>query len=88
LRRHQRASFVTTAGWRGTLSHMSASRSGLVEPVDSPAVAALRKRIRGETLTADEQTLLANATRKPASGPTVPHEEVMRMLAERERRGE
>jgi hypothetical protein len=74
--------------WRDTLWAMSVARSTPVEPVDSPAVAALRKRIRGKTLTPEEQALVANATRKPAPGPTVSHEEVMRMLAERERRGE
>jgi hypothetical protein len=54
---------------------------------DSPEVAALRKKIRGEVLTNEEQALLATATRKP-SGPTVPHVEVMRMLEERKRLGE
>jgi hypothetical protein len=67
---------------------MNVARSTPVEFVDSPAVAALRKRIRVKTLKAEEQALVANTTRKPAPGPTVPHEEVMRMLAERKRRGE
>jgi hypothetical protein len=67
---------------------MSASRpAATLDPVDAPAVAALRKRIRGEALTPEEQALLANATRKP-SGPGVPHAAVMSELAERERRGE
>jgi hypothetical protein len=54
---------------------------------DGPEVAALRKRIRGEALTADEELLLASTYRKPP-GPTVPHAEVMRLLEERRRRGE
>ena len=55
--------------------------------LDSPQVAALRKRARGESLTEAEAAPLAGATRK-ASGPGVPHEDVMRELAERDRRGE
>ena len=54
---------------------------------DSPEVAALRKKLRGETLTAAEEALLAQRYRKP-EGPTTPHEEVMRELADRQRRGE
>lgn len=54
---------------------------------DSPEVAALRKRIRGEPLTPAEQALLESTYRK-GEGPTVPHEQIMRELAERERRGE
>jgi hypothetical protein len=52
---------------------------------ESPAVAALRKLARGESLTDAERALLA--TRKP-SGPGIPHAAVMAELAERERRGE
>jgi hypothetical protein len=55
-------------------------------PVDSPEVAALRKRLRGEALTAREQEILATTARKP-EGSTVSHDVVMRELAERERRG-
>jgi hypothetical protein len=57
------------------------------EHEDSPEVAALRKRVRGEPLSAAEDALLASATRKP-SGPGVPHAAVIAELAERERRGE
>jgi hypothetical protein len=53
---------------------------------DSPEVAALRRRLRGEALTPAEAELLAARARKP-SGPTVPHGDVMRELAERQRRG-
>jgi hypothetical protein len=57
--------------------------------VDSPQVAALRKRARGEVLTEGEAALLARPGRKP-SGPGVPHETVMALLEERARapRGE
>jgi hypothetical protein len=54
--------------------------------VDSPQVAALRKRARGEPLSDEERALLARPGRKP-QGPTVPHEAVMRELEERQRRG-
>ncbi len=65
---------------------MSASRPAPTQE-DSPEVAALRKRIRGQPLTPDEEATLTRASRRP-EGPTVPHEAVMRELAERERRGE
>lgn len=54
---------------------------------DSPEVAALRKKLRGEPLTAREEALLAQRSGRP-DGPTTPHEDVMRELAERQRRGE
>jgi hypothetical protein len=57
------------------------------EHEDAPEVAALLKKARGEPLTAAEEAILARTYRKP-DGPTVPHEEVMRELAERQRRGE
>jgi hypothetical protein len=49
-------------------------------------VAALRKKVRGEPLTDTERALLARVGRKP-QGPTVPHEAVVRELADRQRRG-
>jgi hypothetical protein len=52
---------------------------------DSPEVAALRKKARGQPLSDAERALLANATRKPAGGPTVPHETVESMLEQRRR---
>jgi hypothetical protein len=57
---------------------------------DSPEVAALRKKARGEALSAAEETILARTYRKPPAddGPGVPHEEIMRRLAERKSRGE
>jgi len=57
---------------------------------DSPEVAALRKKARGEALTPAEETILARTYRKPPEGerPGVPHEEIMRRLAERKSRGE
>ena len=69
------------------LAAMTGSPVPSYEHEDSPEVAALRKRIRGEPLSAAEDALLASATRKP-SGPGVLHAEVMAELAERERRGE
>jgi hypothetical protein len=57
------------------------------EPEDTPEVAALRKYMRGETLTAAELALVERRRRAP-KGPTVPHGEVERLLAERLRRGE
>ena len=48
-------------------------------------VAALRKKIRGEPLTSEEETLLA--TRKPDPGrPTTPQSRIDEMLEERRRR--
>ena len=52
---------------------------------DSPAVAAFRKKARGEPLTEAEEALLQNATRKP-NGPGIPHEQIEAMLEERRRR--
>jgi hypothetical protein len=75
---------VTRARSRSTLSGMSASRP-VPGQAESPEVAALRKRIRGEPLSREEEALLASVSRRP-EGPTVPHEAVMRELAERERR--
>jgi hypothetical protein len=64
---------------------MNASRP-VGKPVDAPEVAALRKRLRGEPLTDAEASTLSAKYRKP-EGHTTPHEEVMRELGERERRG-
>ena len=59
--------------------------------VDSPQVAALRKKIRGEALTPDEAALIATTpetrARIAAMGPGVPHAQVMAELADRQRRG-
>jgi hypothetical protein len=52
---------------------------------DSPEVAALRKKARGQPLSEAEQALLAGATRKPTPGPTIPHETVESMLEQRRR---
>jgi hypothetical protein len=54
--------------------------------IDSPEVAALRKRIRGETVTAEESARLASATRKP-EGSSVPHARIEELVEERRRRG-
>jgi hypothetical protein len=54
---------------------------------DSPEVAALRKKARGQPLSDAERALLASATRKPTAGPTVPHETVESMLEQRRRQG-
>jgi hypothetical protein len=63
---------------------MADPRPAPLEPADSPVVAALRKRICGEELRAEEELLLANATRKPAPGAgAVPHTRIMEMLEER-----
>lgn len=57
---------------------------------DSPEVAALRKRIRGEAMTSAEEATLMSASRKPPEGEgrPVPHAEIERMLEERKLRGE
>jgi len=63
---------------------MSASRPS-PETADHPAVAALRKRIRGEALTAEERALL-DAGRKPtpeARAAAIPHAQIEAMLEER-----
>jgi hypothetical protein len=48
------------------------------------------KKARGEALSAAEEAILARTYRKPPAeeGPGVPHEEIMRRLAERKSRGE
>ena len=56
-------------------------------PGDSTEVAALRKKMRGEPLTAEEQALLARATRKPTGEGAVPQETIEAMLEERRRLG-
>jgi hypothetical protein len=61
------------------------------EDHDSPAVAALRKKIRGETLSPEEQAILARSSRKPTPeqvASSIPHEQLMAALRERERLGE
>jgi len=56
---------------------------------DSPEVAALRKKIRGEPLTEIERAIL-EATYRTPSGPGTPisQEQMTALLAERARRGE
>lgn len=56
-------------------------------PGDSPEVAALRKKIRGEPLSAEEQALLARATREPSGEGALPQEAIEAMLEERRRLG-
>lgn len=51
------------------------------------AVVALRKRLRGEPLTAAEAALLGDRARRP-EGTTVPHAQVMAELEERRKREE
>jgi hypothetical protein len=53
---------------------------------DSPEVAALRKKARGDALTDAERALLANATRKPDGAGAVPHADVEALLEERRRK--
>jgi hypothetical protein len=56
---------------------------------DSPEVAALRKKIRGEPLTEAEEALLVATYRKPPEGTvTFTQEQVTSLLEERRRRGE
>jgi hypothetical protein len=56
---------------------------------DTPEVAALRKKIRGEPMSHAEVATLEATYRKPPPGTrTVPHDVVMRELAERRRHGE
>jgi hypothetical protein len=51
---------------------------------DSPEVAALRKKIRGESLTDEEAELLARVSRKPAGlDAPLTHEQVESLLAAR-----
>lgn len=56
---------------------------------DSPEVASMRKRIRGEALTPAEEAILARSSRKPPEGEgrAVPHAEIERKLEERKHRG-
>jgi hypothetical protein len=55
---------------------------------DSPEVAALRKKIRGEALTEEERALLASVSRKPsASGDALTQEQLSALLSERSRAG-
>jgi hypothetical protein len=56
---------------------------------DSPEVAALRKKIRGEPLTDDERQLLARQSREPTgASEAITQEQLSALLAERMRRGE
>ena len=58
-------------------------------PTDSPEVAALRKKIRGEPLTEAERATLEATYRKPAGpGTPISQEQMTALLAERERAGE
>jgi hypothetical protein len=53
---------------------------------DSPEVAALRKKIRGEALTDDERACLMRVSRKPPEvGVPLTQEQVEALLAERAR---
>jgi hypothetical protein len=53
---------------------------------DSPEVAALRKKIRGEPLTDEERALLAHVSRKPnGSGESLTQEQLSALLSERMR---
>jgi hypothetical protein len=63
---------------------MSSARPS-APPQDSPEVAALRKRIRGEPLTDEELGLLARSTRKPVEGVTFTQAQVTALLAARAR---
>jgi hypothetical protein len=54
---------------------------------DAPEVAALRKKIRGETLTDEERAILVHTTRKPTGTGAVSHAAVEAELEERKRRG-
>jgi hypothetical protein len=55
---------------------------------DSPEVAALRKKIRGEALTDEERALLASLSRRPSgSGEPLTQEQVSALLSERARAG-
>jgi hypothetical protein len=65
----------------------NAATLGSPEDDDSPEVRALRKQIRNEPLTSEEQALLASVSRTiPAGAVLVPHDEVTRKLEERRRR--
>jgi hypothetical protein len=56
---------------------------------EQPEVAALRKKIRGETLTDEDHRLLARISRKPdSSGVPISQEQMTALLAERKRHGE
>ncbi len=58
------------------------------QPDDSPEVAALRKKIRGEALTDEERALLARVSRKPSgSGESLTQEQLSALLSERVRAG-
>ncbi len=55
---------------------------------DSPEVAALRKKIRGEALADEERALLALVSRKPSgSAESLTQEQVSALLSERIRAG-
>ena len=59
------------------------------QPGEILEVVALRKRIRGEPLTPEEERVLASVSRRPA-GPGVPlsQEQLRALLEERTRNGE
>lgn len=64
----------------------NAATLGSPEDDDSPEVRALRKHIRNEPLTPEEQALLARVSRPvPEGAVLVPHDEVTRKLEERRR---
>lgn len=69
---------------------MSSAPAVKPQSEDSPEVAALKKKARGEALSAAEEAILARTYRKPPAdeGPGIPHEEIMRRLADRKSRGE
>jgi hypothetical protein len=55
---------------------------------EQPEVAALRKKLRGESLTDLERQLLVRATRKPnSSGTPLSQEQMTGLLDERKRSG-
>jgi hypothetical protein len=58
------------------------ARHQIIDVVD-----VLRRRIRGQTLTAQEAAALA-AHSRPVKGPTIPHSEIKRELAQWEREEE
>jgi len=56
---------------------------------DTPEVAAIRKKARGETLTAAEEAVLARVSRRPPGDPrpSISQDQLMVRLEERKRLG-
>ena len=65
---------------------MMAARRERRESRDSPEVAAFRKLLRGERLTAAERALLAGTRKPDPATRTVPHAAIEAELEERRRR--